>query len=129
MDATRPDVMLLGTRWPDRALLRAQLIDAGLEVLAIDAWPIPSAYRRDAMKPRVMIVDLQELPRPQVVLDELRFVLDPRQVIVVTAIGTIAPADIADRGYHVVTRPVSIGDIVAAATRVLEAQASDVSSR
>jgi hypothetical protein len=33
--------MLLSVEWPERALLRAQLIEAGYEVAAIDAWPMP----------------------------------------------------------------------------------------
>ena len=119
MDATRPDVMVLGTRWPERALLRAQLLEAGFEVLAIDAWPIPRLYRRDAMKPRALIVDLQGLPRPQAVLDEVRLVLDPKQVIFVMAMGTVAVADVARHGYHVVNRPVSIGGLVLAAAALL----------
>ena len=33
--------MLLAPEWPERALLRAQLIEEGYEVVAVDAWPIP----------------------------------------------------------------------------------------
>jgi len=60
-----PDIVLLGTEWPERALLRAQLIEEGYNVVAMDAWPIPEEYRRPSMKPRVMVVDLTGLPEPR----------------------------------------------------------------
>jgi hypothetical protein len=63
MELTRPDILLLGAEWPERALVRAELIEAGYDVVAIDAWPIPSQYRQPGVKPRVAIVDLQGLPR------------------------------------------------------------------
>jgi hypothetical protein len=46
MEQKPPDVMVLGAEWPERVLLRAQLIEEGHEVVAIDAWPIPPRYRR-----------------------------------------------------------------------------------
>jgi hypothetical protein len=52
MDPKPPDVILLGPEWPERALLRAQLIEDGYDVVAIDAWPIPRLYRRSGMRPR-----------------------------------------------------------------------------
>lgn len=53
-----PDVIVLGAKWPERALLRAQLIEEGHEVVALDTWPIPRLYRRAGMKPRVLLIDL-----------------------------------------------------------------------
>jgi hypothetical protein len=57
-----PDVIVLGPQWPQRALLRAQLIEEWYEVVAVDAWPIRRLYRRAGMKPRVLLIDLHELP-------------------------------------------------------------------
>ena len=56
-----PDVIVLGPQWPQRALLRAQLIEERYEVVAVDAWPIPRLYRRAGMTPRVLLIDLHEL--------------------------------------------------------------------
>ena len=58
---TPPDVIVLGPQWPQRALLRAQLIEERYEVVAVDAWPIPRLYRRAGMKPRVLLIDLREV--------------------------------------------------------------------
>ena len=73
------------------------------------------------MKPRVAIVDLQRLPDPQTVLDELRFVMPPDRVLVISAVGTLTVDDIRQIGYQVVARPTSIRDVVAAAAGLLPA--------
>lgn len=114
--------MLLGREWPERALLRAQFIEEGYEVIAIDAWPMPRMYRRPGMKPRVVIVDLQGVPEPRDVLDEIRFVMPAERVVVVAALGTVTSEDIRRLGYHVVPRPARIGDIVNTATKLLRHQ-------
>ena len=108
----RPDVLVVGVEWAERALLRAQLIEEGYEVAATDAWPIPRRYRRPEMKPRVMVVDLQSLPDPWEVLGELRYVIEPGRIVVVTALGTVPREVVRRLGYHVVPRPASIGGIV-----------------
>jgi hypothetical protein len=119
---TPPDVVLLGPEWPERALLRAQLIEEGYEVVATDAWPIPRQLLRSDTKPRVLIVDLQGLPEPRQALEEIRGVLPPERVLVVTAVGTISLDDIRTLGFRVVTRPATVGDVVAAAAALLHAE-------
>jgi len=125
IDPKPPDVMVLGAEWPERALLRAQLIEEGYGVIAVDAWPIPRLCRRAGMKPRVMIIDLKGLPRPQDVIDEIRLVLRPERVVVIVALGTVAVEDIERHGYQVVSRPASIGDIVATITTLLRGTGSE----
>jgi hypothetical protein len=121
MDPKTPDIVLLGPEWPERALLRAQLIEEGYEVVAIDRWPIPRLYRRPAMKPRVMIIDLRGLPDPSATLDEVRFVIPPDRVVVLMALGTLAKDDVQRRGFNVIYRPTTVGEVVAAVARVLSA--------
>ena len=114
MDQKPPDVLLLDPEWPERALLRAQLIEEGYEVVAIDAWPIPRLYRRPGMKPRVLLIDLHGLPDPRETLDEVHFVIPPERVLVVTALGSLAGAEVRQLGFTVIERPATIGQIVAA---------------
>jgi hypothetical protein len=121
METKAPDVILLGSEWPERALLRAQLIEEGYEVVATDRWPIPRLYRRPAMKPRVMVIDLRGLPDPSATLDEVRFVVPPDRVVVLMALGTLAKDDVQRLGFNVIDRPVTVGDVVAAVARVLAA--------
>src|SRR5919204_176700 len=113
MEQKPPDVIVLGAEWPERALLRAQLIEEGYAVVAVDTWPIPRLYRRPGMKPRVLVIDLRELPRPRETLDEVRVVLPPERVLVVTALGSLTGAEVRERGFNVIERPASIGQIVA----------------
>jgi len=111
-NAGRPDVVLLGAEWPERALLRAQLIEEGYDVVAIDAWPIPRLYRRPDMKPRAIVIDLRGLPEPRTALDEVPIVLPPDRVLVITALGTMAVDEVRRRGFRVVERPATIGEVV-----------------
>jgi hypothetical protein len=119
----RPDILLVCAEWPERALLRAQLIEEGYEIAATDAWPIPKLDSRPSMTPRVMIVDLRGLPQPRKVLEELRCVIPPECVLVVTALATLSVEEVRGLGFHVMSRPASVGEIVRAAARLLRAGA------
>ena len=110
---------MIGPEWPTRALLRAQLLDEGYEVVATDAWPIPRQFLRSGMKPNLVIVDLHGLPEPARALAELCGLIGPQRVLVVTALGTLTSEQIRRLGVRVVARPASVGDIVAAVTALL----------
>jgi hypothetical protein len=119
MDPKRPDVIVLSAEWPERALLRAQLIEEGHEVVAVDTWPIPRLYRRPGMKPRVLLVDLHELSNPRDALDDVRFVMPPERVLVLTALGSLTAGEVREKGFHVIERPASIGQIVSETAALL----------
>jgi hypothetical protein len=119
-----PDIVLIGSEWPERALLRAQLIEEGYDVIALDAWPMPRLYRRPGMKPRVMVVDLHGLPSPREMLDEVRFIMPPDRVLVMTALGTLGGSEVQRLGFSVIERPVTVGQIVAAAAALLSPRAA-----
>jgi hypothetical protein len=122
MEEQPPDVIVLGGEWPERALLRAQLIEEGHDVVALDAWPIPRQYRRAGMKPRAMVVDLRGLEDPRLTLDELRFVIPPERVLVVTALGTLPRRDVERFGFRTIERPATVGEIVGAVSALLAAK-------
>jgi hypothetical protein len=119
MDLKRPDVVVLGAEWPERALLRAQLIAEGHEVVAIDVWPIPRLYFRPGMEPRALLIDLYGLPDPRRTLDEVRAQIPPERVVVLTALGAIAGDEVRSLGFNVVQRPASVGQVVAAVAALL----------
>jgi hypothetical protein len=112
VEQKRPDVMVLDFVWRDRALLRAQLIEEGYEVVALDAWPIPNVYRRPGMGPRVLLIDLHDLPKPRETLDEVRCMLPAERVLVVTALGSLPVEQVRQFRFNVVERPVTVGEIV-----------------
>jgi hypothetical protein len=119
MTSVIPDVVLIGPEWPARALVRAQLVEEGYDVVATDAWPIPRQYLRSDTKPRALVIDLQGLPDPQTTLDELRHVIDAGRVVVVTAIGTVEIDRIRQMGFRALRRPVTVGEIVREVATVL----------
>jgi hypothetical protein len=115
----RPDILVIGREWPERALLRAQLLEEGYEVIATDEWPIPHIYRRPEMTPRAMVVDLHEIAAPRDVLKEIPSVIQPDRVVIVTALGAVPVEEVRQLGYHVVARPTTVGDVAAAVVRLL----------
>ena len=114
-----PDIVLLAAEWQPRAMLRAQLIEEGFEVLATDTWSEMRRLLRPASRPLLAIVDLQGLPDPDRVLNDLATIMNPSRVLVLTATGTVLPDQIQARGFRVVRRPTTIGDVVAAAARAI----------
>jgi DNA-binding response OmpR family regulator len=119
MNLVAPDVLLLASAWPERALLRAQLIEEGYEVVAVEAWPLPKLYRVPGMEPRLLLVDLQGLPRPRETLAELWQVGGPTRVLVVTALGTVTADEARALGFDTIQRPATIGQIVTAVAALL----------
>ena len=106
-----------------RALLRAELLNRGFTVFAIDQWPVgahPDTHPRVA--PRVVIVDLHELDDPGGVLTELGQIFSPGRVLAVTALATLAADAVRQMGFHVVARPAQVGDIVGAAAEMLASE-------
>ena len=95
-------------------MLRAQLIEQGFEVLATDAWSTVRRWLRAVPKPKAVVVDLQDLDRPSDILEDLRILMKPRHVVVITAAATVAAPDIEKLGFHLVKRPATIHDVVAA---------------
>jgi hypothetical protein len=45
--------------------------------------------------------------------------MNPRAVLILSGIGTVAPNKIEDLGFQVLSRPVTIGSVVAAAERAI----------
>lgn len=114
-----PDIVLLATEWRPRALLRAQLIEEGFEVVATDTWTTMRRCLRPGAKPLLAIVDLQGLPQPDHVLKDLKTLMKATRVLVLTAIGTVVADDLQASGFHIVKRPIPIGGVVAAAAAII----------
>jgi len=114
----RPDIVLLGVEWRPRALLRAQLLEEGFEVVATDTWRAARRHLRPGMKPDLMIVDLHRLPEPERVLADLNVLMKPDRVLVLSAMGALSDEEIQRFGFHVVKRPIAIERIVDVVKRI-----------
>jgi hypothetical protein len=110
-----PDVVLLAADWQARALIRAQLIEEAFEVVGTDTWAMMRPHLRPGMKPRLVIVDLKGLPEPAGVLNDLRVLMKPERVLVLMAVGTMSMASVRRLGFHAVSRPITIEEVVRAA--------------
>jgi hypothetical protein len=107
-----PDIVLLVAEWQLRAILRAQLIEEGFEVVGTDTWVMMRRHLRPGSKPRLAIVDLKDLQNPRETLNDLRVLMDPNRVVVLTAIGTVPAADIEYLGFHWLSRPIIVRNII-----------------
>jgi hypothetical protein len=114
-----PDVVLLAVEWQPRALIRAQLAEEGFEVVATATWPTMRRQLRPGVKPHLAIVDLKGLQDPLSILNDLRVLMKPERVLVVTAIGTVRESDVERSGFHVLHRPIVIEDIVRTAAGLI----------
>src|SRR5262245_51036184 len=110
----QPDIVLLATEWQPRALIRAQLIEDGLEVISTNTWALMRRHLRPGIRPRLALVDLQGLPASDRVLRDLGVLMAPERVLVLTALATTPPKNIERMGFHVLARPMSIEQIVRA---------------
>jgi len=113
-----PDIVLLDADWQSRTLIRAQLIEEGFEVVATESWTMMRRHLRPGSKPRLAIVDVKDLSEPQDVLRDLRVLMKPERVLVLSAIGTIGREDVERLGFHVVPRPFEIETVVREARKL-----------
>lgn len=119
MHALPPDIVLVGHDWNPRALVRAQLIEEGFEVLATDTWPDARRHLLAGTTPRLVIVDLQGLPDAETVLNELTVLVGPQRVLILAAAATLPRETIEQFTSNILARPVTVGEIVAAAMRLV----------
>jgi DNA-binding response OmpR family regulator len=117
-----PDIVLLAAEWQPRALLRAQLIEDGFEVVATETWREMQEHLHPAARPRLAVVDLQGLSGPGSVLEDLRFLMRPERVVVLGA-GATLPADrVEAMGFRFLARPFSIRDVSSAVRAVVQSR-------
>ena len=112
MSQQPPDIVFLSADWQSRALIRAQLIEDGFDVVAMESWTKMRRHLRPGSKPRLTIVDLKDLPEPQDVLRDIHDLMKPERVLVLSALGTIPLDEIERYGFRVVTRPFVIANVV-----------------
>ena len=114
-----PDVVLLAAEWKTRALIRAQLIEEGFEVVATDTWPLMRRHLRPGARPRLAVVDVKGLDDAERVLRDLAVLMKPDRVLVLTATATVPLAEFSRLGFRVVRRPVTIAAVVSAVKEAL----------
>lgn len=113
--AAKPvQVILLGKDWKSRALLRAQLIEEGLEVKAYDsvADAIEAAAGHNGPAP-LLIADLAGSDDPALVAAQLAHWSRRIPIWIVASRSVIDARELEGRGFEAVLyRPVDVGDLV-----------------
>jgi len=115
----RADVWLIAPEWRLRTLVRAELLEAGWSVLALEGWDALREMLTDTVAaPGVLIVQLTG-DEPAGVLAELAALPVPR--LVLRATGAPDASALRRRGIDaVLSRPFRVADVVQAARRLLQ---------
>jgi DNA-binding NtrC family response regulator len=116
-----PHVLLVGAEWHPRTMLRAQLIEDGMDVEAVGSWDEAELLlMRRALKPQLVLYDLAGEPNPEASLRTLARLVPTDRTIVLTAAGVLSPEAVGALGFsRVFARPFSVQDVVTAVRRVL----------
>lgn len=118
-------ILLAGGGWRPRALVLAQLEEEGYDVTAVETWDEAELLlRKRAVSPLVVIFDLEDEPQAEAALATLAKLFDPSRVVVLTTASAFPAGAVRARGFaHVLARPYSVGDVVAATTSLARSHA------
>jgi DNA-binding response OmpR family regulator len=115
-------VLLVAAEWRLRALLRAELIEAGLDVRAVETWADAEALVLAQGLPRVLVLAVEKDLNPRGILEAARVVVPPSRTLVLTAASVLTIEDIRSLGFvHAISRPYRLGDIVDRVRGLIEA--------
>jgi CheY-like chemotaxis protein len=107
-------VLLVGKDWKSRALLRAQLLEEGVDVEACESLPeaLEASIGRDAV-PSLLIADLFGSSDPAVDVAQLTHWSKRIPIWVIASRSAIEEKDLQDGGFEAVLfRPLDVGELV-----------------
>jgi hypothetical protein len=110
-------VLLLSKDWPARALLRAQLIEEGLEVEAYEAvgklGTAPIHPHPKAQFPKLLLADLSASDSPATDLERLAAWAKWVPVWIIIGRNVVHPNELGGRGFEAVLfRPIGVHELV-----------------
>lgn len=113
------DVLLVSGDWRLRVALRAQLVEDGYDVTALETWDEAEwLLSTGALAPRVLIVDVSEERNPEAILRTAATLAAGRPALVLTAPSILAPDAVRALGFaDVLSRPFRIADVEAIVAR------------
>ena len=114
-------VFLVGKDWKARALLRAQLLEEGLEVEAHEtAGDALKSLERQAYLPALLIADLSASDNPNAEVNQLASRADHIPIWIIASRTLHVQGALERRGFEaVVFRPVDVGELVSRIKRRL----------
>ena len=106
-----PDVLLIGRDWTARALLRAQLLEEGVEVKAFET--AADALEGLVHSATLIVADISANDQPSVELDQLALWAKRIPTWLLASHSANAECAIQGRGFErVLFRPVMVGELV-----------------
>lgn len=108
-----PAVILLGKAWKSRALMRAQLIEEGIEVKAFDS--VADALEAAAGQARapLLVADLAGSGDPALEVAQLSHWSRRIPIWIIASRSAINPRDLEGRGFEAIyVRPVEAGELI-----------------
>lgn len=116
-------ILLAGKDWQARALLRAQLIEEGVDVEAHESVSDAIAsIEASEVLPALLVADLFVSDNPGADIDELAKWSHDVPVWIIASHSMIAEANLKGRGFELILfRPVDLGELVGQIKKRLEA--------
>lgn len=107
-------VVLIGKDWKARALLRAQLIEEGLNVEAYETVNgALESLEGSALLPGLLLADLSASEHPSADIDQLASWTKQVPIWIIASRSVITEGGLQGRGFEVILfRPVDVGELV-----------------
>ncbi len=114
LDTTMPQVLLIAKDWQTRALLRAQLIEEGVEVEAHESVESAvAAVEESGLVPSLILADLTASDDPIRDANLLAVWTQPFPIWVIASHTLIAGQNLKGKGFELVLfRPIDVGELV-----------------
>jgi DNA-binding response OmpR family regulator len=114
-----PEVLLIGRDWKTRALLRAQLLEEGVDVEAYETFA--DALEVLLLGPRLIVADLSASENASEELEQLATRSKRVPIWILSSRSLTPDAGLETRGFErVLFRPLQLGDLVSQIKRRLE---------
>jgi DNA-binding NtrC family response regulator len=121
--ATMAKVVLVGKDWQTRALLRAQLIEEGLEVEAFETLREALARLEESvLRPSLLVADLYSSEEPRAETEQLAAWAARIPIWIIASQSLLAEPQLKSRGFELIlVRPIDVGELVEQIKRRVEA--------
>ncbi len=117
----QPKILLAGGDWRSRALILAQLKEEGCDVTAVETWDEAELLlRKHAVRPDAVVFDVEGEGHAEAALATLHRLAGAARSLVLTLSSLLPAPSVRSLGFeHVLVRPYTVGDVVAAVRTVL----------
>jgi CheY-like chemotaxis protein len=121
LPTVQPRVLLAGGDFRPRALILAQLQEAGYEVTVAETWDEAELLlRKRALRPDGVVFDVEGERHPEAALVTLARLVPRHRALILTSASSLPGTDVCALGFeHVLARPYAVGDVVKAVSAVL----------